>query len=308
MLLYAKYARGYRAGGVKNDAPDLTWVGAEGRNFQTFKPEKLDSYEIGLKSIFADAQLFDYVIPTTFNLSAFYNEFDDQQVSMGLSFVPDPTAPSPGLVDAAPGSAPVNIGKSRIWGVETDLQLTPFEGLQFMVSYTYLNSRVTELDEVSSVVFPDGRFTPHALTALHKPLTLTPKNKVMLSATYTLPLDPSIGKISIGATFTHTDKQYTTFSDAEWIAAYGGQYVAGDGAPVRYDRDLGILPRTNLLDLNVSWEDVAGMPLDLTFWATNITRKEDLSWVIGMLGYGYEFANVAQPRMYGFKLRWKFGS
>lgn len=307
MLLYAKYSRGYRAGGVKNDAPDLSWV-AGGRDFRTFKPEKLDSYEVGLKSIFADAQLFDYVIPTTFNLAAFYNEFDDQQVSLGLGFVPDPTAPSPGPVNGAPTSAPMNVGKSRIWGVETDLQLTPFEGLQLTVSYAYLNSRVTDLDEVPTIFFSNGFVHPQALTALHKPLTLTPKNKVMLNATYTLPLDANIGKVSIGATFTHTDKQYTNFANDEYLALYGDQYVAGDGAPIVDNTNFGILPRTNLLDLNASWEDVMGMPLDLTFWATNITRKEDLTWVPGMLGYGYEFGSVAQPRMYGFKLRWKFGS
>lgn len=305
MLLYAKYARGYRAGGVKNDAPNLMWAG--GRDFRTFKPEKLDSYEVGLKSVFADAQLFDYVIPTTFNLAAFYNEFDDQQVSVGLGFVPDPLAPSPGPVNGAPTSAPMNVGKSRIWGVETDLQLTPFEGLQLTVSYAYLNSRVTELEPVPAIFFANGFVNPQPLTELHKPLTLTPKNKVMLNATYTLPLDPDIGKVSIGATFTHTDKQYTNFANDQYLALYGTQYVAGDGAPIVDNTNFGILPRTNLLDLNASWEDVMGMPLDLTFWATNITRKEDLTWVPGMLGYGYEFGSVAQPRMYGFKLKWKFG-
>src|SRR3546814_3820739 len=64
MLVYAKYARGYRQGAVNFTNPGLETVG----------PEKVDSFEIGSKITFRGAA------PGDFHIAAFYNDFSDQQI------------------------------------------------------------------------------------------------------------------------------------------------------------------------------------------------------------------------------------
>ena len=44
-------------------------------------------------------------------------------------------------------------------------------------------------------------------------LALSPKHKVTVSANYTLPLDESIGRITLGANYIYTGKQITNYGD-----------------------------------------------------------------------------------------------
>jgi len=67
---------------------------------------------------------------------------------------------------------------------------------------------------------------------------LSPHHKLSLSANYTLPLDESIGKITIGATFTHTSKTRTNYADRDFMVA--GVYVDGPTGPVLTHDDLGL--------------------------------------------------------------------
>src|SRR3546814_19576845 len=79
-----------------------------------FKPEKVDTYEVGVKSSFRGA------ISGVFNATAYYNNFSNQQLLVGLN-----APPGSGL---SPTAAPYNAGKSRIWGIEADTTLNLFQG------------------------------------------------------------------------------------------------------------------------------------------------------------------------------------
>lgn len=114
VMVYAKYARGYRAGGVKTDASGL----------ETFSPEKVDSYELGLKSSFRGS------VSGTFNLAGFYNDFTDQQLSAGAPYAGT-------FAGLSPAQIIVNAGKSRIWGIEAEGSITPVEGFVLQGSYAY---------------------------------------------------------------------------------------------------------------------------------------------------------------------------
>ena len=105
MLVYGKYSRGYRAGGVSAQAPT---------EFATYQPEKVDTYEVGFKTT------FHAVVSGTFDIAAFYNNFRDQQLQ--LDFNPKP------LIAVSPASGILNAGKSRISGVEVETSLNLFEG------------------------------------------------------------------------------------------------------------------------------------------------------------------------------------
>ena len=270
MLVYAKWARGYRAGGVKNDMPDP---------YNKFRPERVQAYELGLKASMHGA------ISGNLNIAGFYNDFRDQQVMLGVA---SQAAPLP------PTSAPINLGKSRIYGVEADATLNLFTGLVASVGYTYLNSKVIKL--APPPLIPGTQFYP--LAEEGKPLNLSPRNKVTISGTYTLPLDDSFGQLSLGATFTHTYRQRANFGDGP-IQALGKTSVVRNHQVVISTGDIGILPATNLLDVNVNWKEVLGSPVDLAFFMTNVTGQKYVSWVPGSLGLGFDFASLGAPRMYG---------
>ena len=181
VLLYAKYARGYRAGGIAPQAPS---------EFAIFEPEEVDTYEVGTKTSFAGA------LTGTLNVALFYNDFSNQQLQLQL-------LPKPGSL-VAPASAILNAGASTIYGAEIDASFMLFTGFTLDIGYAYLN---TELDEVTPVT--TSAASPYNVVSpvrVGDELTHTPRNKYSATATYVLPIDDSIGEISLGATFTHSDE------------------------------------------------------------------------------------------------------
>jgi iron complex outermembrane receptor protein len=279
ILLYAKYSRGYRAGGVAVNAPI---------DHRTFEPEQVDSYEGGIKTTFRGA------VHGTFNVSAFYNNFSNQQLQLGFnnnqnfmgSGQPAPVSPT---------TAIINAGKSRIWGIEAEATITPFRGFTFDGSYTYLNTSVQKVGAFSTT---DPNYQANNTTiAPGAPLVLSPRNKFTVTGTYTLPLPESIGKISFGATFTHTDKQISTY---DYYGTLGAPTVATFGA------DFGTLAPRDLLNLNLSWNGVGGLPVDLAVFATNVTDAKYYAFVPGLDSSGAEFAVLGEPRMFGGRVRYRF--
>lgn len=267
MLLYAKWARGFRAGGVA----------AANILFETWEPEKIDTYEVGAKTSFRGSALRGY-----FNVAAFYNDFTNQQIQAGLQRNPRPGNPAPGA------AVIINAGKSRIWGVEVDASATLLENLKLDVGYAYLNTKVKDIviPALPAAVLPFySAITPNTRAGL--PLALSPKHRVSVTGTYTLPLDDSIGEISFGATFVHTSKQFFTIA-----------------VPPQF----GNAKATNLLLLNASWKNIMGAPVDLAFFMTNATNeKYPLATTTAYNSFGTETQLPNEPRMWGFRLRYRFG-
>jgi iron complex outermembrane receptor protein len=70
---------------------------------------------------------------------------------------------------------------------------------------------------------------------------------------------------------------------------------------------LSTLPALNLLNLNVSWQSIAGTPLDLALFATNVTDKQYITFVPGTYNtVGFETATLGQPRMFGARVRYSW--
>src|SRR5262249_36588847 len=90
-LLYAKYSRGYKAGGFN-----------PGECGKPFDPEHLTSYEAGVKSIFLDGQLLT-------NFAAYYYDYTNIQFTL---FVPNQ-------------SFIRNAGSATAYGFEIEYQIQP---------------------------------------------------------------------------------------------------------------------------------------------------------------------------------------
>lgn len=277
ILVYAKYARGYRSGGVFANGPV---------DHRTFQPEKVDSFEGGIKTTFRGK------VHGTFNVSGFYNNFSNQQLQSGFDTnqnfngtgFPAPVSPTTGIVNA---------GKSRIYGAEVEAVITPFTGFTIDGSYTYLNATIRSITPITTI---DPNYqVQNSVIAPGSPLVLSPKNKFSITGAYTLPLDESVGRITFAATFTHTDSQLTSYAfrtNPTLQAIFGG--------------DLGTVGSRDLLNLNISWNAIAGSSIDAAVFATNVTKQKYYNYVPGLASSGAEFAVLGEPRMYGGRVRFRF--
>jgi iron complex outermembrane receptor protein len=264
ILLYAKYARGYRQGSVAVASYGL----------ETWQPEKVDVYEVGTKTSFGGP------VPGTFNLSAFYNDFTDQQlqiIGIGCTAISQPQCPFTTQANSGVGNA----GKSTISGIEVEAAIRPLRDFRVDVNYAYLD---TKLKSVTKPPIPIGFTDVQSRAIVGGPLPLTPRNKYSATGTYTLPLDESVGKIALSATYTHQDETFSSISSP------------------------GKLPSQKNLNLNASWNSILGSPLDLSLFATNVTQEETYLNYVGGSSFGFDAAILNQPRMYGARLRYKFGA
>ena len=72
---------------------------------------------------------------------------------------------------------------------------------------------------------------------------------------------------------------------------------------------LSYLPATDLLDLHASWNAIYGSPVDLSFFATNVTGQKYYVFTpgLGTAGFGFDTAELGQPTMFGVRLKYHFG-
>jgi len=275
LLVYGKYARGYRQGGIK-----FASVG-----FETWGPEAMDSFEVGAKASFRGA------VSGYFNVSGFYNKLRDMQILTQLI----PTAAST-LAGISPASAILNAGRARVYGLEVDSSLLFFDRLRISAGYSYLDTKVIQVASSADLAprlvgTPFGTALPQV--AVGTGFLDTPKHKLTVNATYTVPLSPDLGKLSAGVTWTYTSKVVTNYADPEFV----------NGFPV------GHIPANNLVNLNLDWKSVAGSPVDLSLFVTNLTKEVvripnqfPFAFSGGAVHSGY-----MAPRMYGVRLKYTFG-
>jgi iron complex outermembrane receptor protein len=270
MLLYAKYTRGYREGTINPTAPF---------GLQDVTPEKVDTYEVGEKYAFHGP------VSGTVNGALFYNDFRNQQIQTG--FNPNPLVPG-----GTPNASPQNVGKSRIWGAELDSSIKLFAGARLDVGYTYLNTRIQQVTPVTLPATSPYIVAPSFMKG--DELTLSPRNKVSATPSYTLPLPDTIGAVTLAATYTYTGKQLTNYQDRTEPALAQYSY----------------LQATKLLNLNLNWNNIMGKPVDLSVFATNVTKEEYYTFCSGLGGgvasNGFETCDPGAPMMFGARVKIRY--
>src|SRR5262249_47628964 len=155
-----------------------------------------------------------------------------------------------------------------------------FDRLTMDLGYTYLN---TELEAISLPPLPpDSPFLRVIPTAqVGTELSFSPKNRVTVTGTYKVPVDESVGDVSLGLTFVHTDAQNATSAVVSPLFR---------------------LPATNLLNFNFDWKNVTGLPVDFSVFATNLAN-EIYPVAVGssFISAGFENVLFGAPRMYGMR-------
>ncbi len=119
---YASYGKGFKSGGfdMRGDVV-LTPTTVNG-----YRPETIDSYELGMKGAFLDRTLF-------VNLAGFYSDYKDQQVTIQVPALPSGIA---SFVD--------NAGKGVIYGFEMETRVVPSRNLSASLVIGYTNADYKE--------------------------------------------------------------------------------------------------------------------------------------------------------------------
>ena len=269
-LFYAKASKGYRPGGTQGSVA----IGVDPR----YNPEYDISVELGMKGEFRlgdEARL-------TANLALYRDRYTNIQKLISLT---------------GPGGAPVslitNAANAVIKGVEFDSTLTPFRGFSLGGTLAYTDAKYDRGGYV-----PGGATDPcntNSVSVLgfcpFNRFNFTPKFQYTLNASYDLPVDESVGKITISGNWYHQSS--IAMSDTSALAVHSIQGPYG------------------LLDMNVTWSNVMRHPVDVGFFVTNLTNTtyevgiQDLAYrsTFGTLAYIY-----GAPRMFGFSLKYRFGA
>ena len=233
-----------------------------------FGPEKVDNFEVGTKLSFNGA------VSGNLNFASFYSKLNDQQLQIGLQ---DSTGVNPSATSI------LNAGKSRMYGVEFDGSLLFSKLFRLDASATYLD---TKLEEITAPSFPGyDVVNPTALKG--DPLPYTPDWSTNLGGTFILPVSESVGTIELGAVYRYTSS-YTSAASA---------VTSFKSTPVKQ------------VDLNLNWSNIFGKPVDLSFYGTNMTDQFTQGVILPLFNsFGFDARYVGPPRMYGARVRVRFGA
>ena len=187
-LLYATLSQGYKAG-------IFSAIGASrALQYTPATQEKVVAYEAGVKIPLANRAV-------QLNGAAFYYDYKDKQVRGRIQ---DTVF---GLLEKL-----LNVPKSYVYGIESELVVRPFEGLNLSASATYLKSKVTGNYSAT----PDGSLIYNAagFTGNFKgsQLPYTPKFSANFDGQYEFPISSSYNAFA-GGTVVYQGKQNTTFTN-----------------------------------------------------------------------------------------------
>jgi iron complex outermembrane receptor protein len=166
-----------------------------------------------------------------------------------------------------------NAALATLEGIEFEGRISPIESVELTGIYAYANSRYDEYQ------------SPTAGNLSGLPFTGGPRNQYSATGRYKLPVEARLGKVSVAATYSW--QAHIQFSDRE----LGG-----------------IIPPHGLLDLRMDWDDVAGRPVDASFFMTNATDQVYIAGgTVVYSALGVNPVIYGEPRMWGFQLRYRFG-
>lgn len=211
-------------------------------------------------------------LPIRADLAVFHDEYTSMQRNQS-SLLPGVNPPQ--LVNVVS-----NAGAAAIDGVELQLD-AKIHAVDVNFNYSWLHARYTDF------VLIQPPLTPATGTNLNGvQLPYAPAHKLGLAVTYHLPVDANYGQVS-----------------ANIAGNYQFSYRWGD-----LDQPGNVLGRYGLVNLGADWDHVAGGPIRLQLFVTNLLDNASKA---GSQAYYYSLgqsaASYIEPRMFGFRVRYSFG-
>jgi len=270
LLIYGKVSRGYKSGGFNTFA-----VRTETR---TFDPEKLTTYEVGFKS---DWDLG--TVPLKLNATYYYSDYSNIQRPAG-DFNPATNG----------NGARILAATARIQGIELETSIRPFRGLELGGNFSYTDPKYKRFDVplFAPTVTCDGLkgfgqtgdFSCNSFQFVTKYI-------FNVYGSLNMPLSGNMGELELYTNYSHVSSQGT---------APLGNRITEPGS---------VLAGFGLLNASLTWKDVAGSGVDLTAFGTNLTNELYRTSNSNVFNSLLTRSTIyGEPRMYGLKARFAFGS
>jgi iron complex outermembrane receptor protein len=250
LMTYALYSVGFRGGGFGPRPSNALQLAS-------FEPEDLDNYEIGFKSEFFDRRM-------RLNGDVFYSLYTNQQIGVQDCLPCTPTR--------VPWFRTINAGKSRIAGVELEMNAVPVERWQVEASLGYINYLLTDFESIPLRPYQANgdRYYPNR----------TPKWNYGLGTQYEIPLGAA-GSIRPRVDWTYQSRIY-------------------------FNNSAGIQDGYGLLSARLTWES-ADAKWSAALFGTNLTDEEYFDGKLALqAALGREQGNIAAPRQWGLSFRRTF--
>ncbi len=267
-LIYASISTGFRSGGFNGR-------GIDDQTLQPFDEETVMTYELGHK---ADWHIGDVALRSS--LALYFQNYEDIQNT--VSFYEGTR-----LVTRTENAA-----KAEIKGLEFQLTVMPIDSLTFDFSYSYVDAQFKDRDALIAGTVVDTS---------KDEFTYIPEQSLTASATYVLPLDPSIGDISLMADVYWQDEM-STHPYVKEFNLYGWSATDVD-AMTKFSR----ADAYAVWNFRVDWRGVFGSGFDVAAYVKNATDEE---YVLGGLNVvdsgGYGAYHYGAPRTIGSSVRYTF--
>lgn len=180
------------------------------------------------------------------------------------------------------GNTPtMNAGSANLWGAELEAQALLTENLRVGVTYDHSNLQYRSFN----AGVPEATIAELQATTTFN----NPPNKYGVNVRYRLPLPSEAGNMYLKAIWN-------------W------QQTSGDYSVLN---GYGLTKAFGLLNATLDWKEVYGRPFDVTLFASNLLNKIYVTQAVPsfepmFFGYGNEI--FGEPRMYGLRVRFHFGS
>ncbi|WP_176594482.1 TonB-dependent receptor [Sphingobium sp. EM0848] len=253
IMVYGRVSTGYKSGGFN---PRTTVL-------NSFNPEKVLSYEAGLK-----ADWFDRRLRT--NLALYYTDYKDKQINQFASGTGGAT------------SIILNAGKARIQGVEFEATAVPVEGLTLTGSLGYTDPKFKQFafrDPVTNMVIDvahEARFSN------------VPKWNWNAGAQYSFP-SFGFGELSAQVNYSYRSKMY--FFPLDRVNIFNKD-VASPGQGT-------LSARLTLSNVELGTRS----KMEISAWGENLANNDKLAYGIDFGGLGFGGAYFAEPRSFGVDVK-----
>lgn len=272
--VYARFAQGFKSGGFNGEtnlfaAPTADCPTGAVELCNPYRPEKVNSYELGLKTRFADGKVI-------LNFAAFWDEHKDIQLSVFTA-------------GAGASSIVRNAAKARIRGLEVETVLRPVDALTINGSLAFLDPKYKSyIDAVNGVDtdVSDNRAFPH-----------TPKTTASVGADLRV-LRGDWGRLNVSGDLSYVSSYYT------FPYALVTPTPSDQNANNTRSRGRTILN----LRAGIAEVPLGGGKAEFSLWAKNVTKEDnpanfiDFGPGFGGLTVGY----FPDPRTYGLTVGVKF--
>ncbi len=226
---YLTIAKGVKPGDFNTDVPDLP-DGSPDESFRAVDEEKVWSYELGLKGQWWQRRL-------EAALAVYYQDIDDQQLT---TLVELPGGETSSIIQ--------NVGRTSVYGFESDIQLLLTAGLTADITYAYTDAEIREHISMDEADLRGSNGSPEQTRALGdvsgNDVPRVPEHMASLVVRYERPMS-NRGSWYVLGDYTYESSRYAQVHN---LIETGDQSLVGLRAGVegsRWDASIWV---TNLFD------------------------------------------------------------